>query len=324
MKNLVVLALDGIMDSSLAITLDTLRTGQGFLARQGKSKAVNIQVAAHGKTVRTQGNMRMRADLRFSDVVKTAKPPDWVIVPGLGLVNDAQITARLLLKDAQHAMALLRSLPDSVQIAAGCSAVFLLGQSGVLQSHLVTTTWWLAQQFRSRYADIQLDETRMLARDGRFLTAGSAFAQLDLSLAIVAETMGLNVAQMCSRYMLIDQRPSQARYMVQSHSRQVDPIVVAAERWIDQHIAKAITVVDLAANLAVTPKTLARHIATATGDSTLKFIQKRKILQASHLIETTALSIDAVAEQVGYQDGTALRKLIKREFGVTPGALRVR
>lgn len=45
-------------------------------------------------------------------------------------------------------------------------------------------------------------------------------------------------------------------------------------------------------------------------------------MRASHLIETTPLSIEAIAAQVGYQDGTALRKLIKREFGTTPSAMR--
>jgi transcriptional regulator GlxA family with amidase domain len=40
------------------------------------------------------------------------------------------------------------------------------------------------------------------------------------------------------------------------------------------------------------------------------------------LLETTAPPIETVAAQVGYQDGTALRKLIKREFGVTPSTLR--
>jgi transcriptional regulator GlxA family with amidase domain len=45
-------------------------------------------------------------------------------------------------------------------------------------------------------------------------------------------------------------------------------------------------------------------------------------IEASGLIETTTLSIDAIAAQVGCQDGTALRKLIKREFGTTLSALR--
>lgn len=110
--------------------------------------------------------------------------------------------------------------------------------------------------------------------------------------------------------------------MIHAHTQQTDPTVVAAERWIDTHLSEPISIAGLAAAVAVSPKTLARRIETATGVSPVKFIQRRRLLQASHLIETTSLSIDAVAARVGYQDGTALRKLVKRELGMTPAALR--
>jgi transcriptional regulator GlxA family with amidase domain len=34
------------------------------------------------------------------------------------------------------------------------------------------------------------------------------------------------------------------------------------------------------------------------------------------------MPIDAIAEKIGCQDGTTLRKLVKREFGATPGGIR--
>jgi transcriptional regulator GlxA family with amidase domain len=45
-------------------------------------------------------------------------------------------------------------------------------------------------------------------------------------------------------------------------------------------------------------------------------------MEAIRIIETTTLPFDAVAGQVGYQDATALRKIIKRELGITPSGLR--
>ena len=162
----------------------------------------------------------------------------------------------------------------------------------------------------------------MLVRDGRCMTAGSAFAQLDLALAIITDAMGATIAHLCSRYLLIDHRPSQARYMIPSHVRHTDTTVLAAERWIDEHLADGVTVSGLASALAVSPKTLSRRILAATGVSPVRFLQRRRVLQAAHLIETTQMTIDAVAATVGYQDGTALRKIIRRELGVTPASLR--
>lgn len=322
MKTLLILALEGAMDSSLTITLDTIRAGQQFQAGAARPGRLRVLVASHRRTVRTGGGLRLDADLVFSEVMKGAVRPDWIVIPGLGLVSGQAVSERFLQKDAIAAMALLRHVPDTTRIAAACSSVFLLAEAGLLGQRHVTMTWWLAKLFRARYPDVRLDEARMLVRDGRYLTAGSAYAALDMALAIVAETMGTAIAHLCSRYLLIDQRPSQARYMVQTHVQHVEPTVVAAERWIDAHLAGPISITALAKALAVTPRTLARRITAATGISPVKFVQRRRLLHAAHLIETTSGSIESIAAAVGYQDGTALRKLVKREFGTTPAALR--
>ena len=319
MKNIVVLALDGVMDSSLAITLDALRTANAFATRS-RTGGVHVTVAGYGKRVRTGGGMRLDAGASFDDLRDTRS--DWLIIAGLGMTSNEAVTARLLQKDAQAAITFLRDTKGIRKIGASCSSVFLIAESGLLATRHATTTWWLAQAFRERYPDVKLDEGRMLVRDGRYVTAGSAFAQLDLALAIITDTMGAAIAHLCSRYLLIDHRPSQARYMIPSHVRHTDATVLAAERWIDEHLADGVTVSALASALALSPKTLSRRILAATGVSPVRFLQRRRVLQAAHLIETTQMTIDAVAATVGYQDGTALRKIIRRELGVTPASLR--
>ncbi|MGN6186334.1 MAG: GlxA family transcriptional regulator [Thermoanaerobaculia bacterium] len=319
MKNILVVALDDLLDSSLTITLDAFRTADNFRQRIGRAARHKVLVAGYRKTIRTGLGMRIDADVLLHDAHDVRA--DWIIIPGLGVTNDAAITKRLAQKDARAAMELLK-FPNARKIGASCVSVFLLAEAGVIEDCDVTTTWWLAPIFRQRYPNIRLDETRMLVRDGRFLTAGSAFAQLDLTLAIITETMGATISDLCSRYLLIDRRPSQARYMIRAHTRNTDPTVVAAERWIDDNIEKPVSVTELADALAVSPRTLARRIAAATGISPVRFLQRRRVMQAANLIENTPLSIEEVALRVGYQDGTALRKLIKREFGTTPAALR--
>jgi transcriptional regulator GlxA family with amidase domain len=319
MKQLLILALDGVMDSSLTITLDTLRTAQSFRERMRTRGGLEWAVIGHRRSVRTGGGLRVRADFTFRDLPAGA---EWVIVPGLGMTSKQAIESRLAKSDALAAMNVLRERRLAKRIAASCSSVFLLAEAGLLAGRSATTTWWLSQIFRERYPDVRLDESRMLVRDGRFLTAGSAYAQLDLVLAVVTAAMGPEIAHLCSRYMLIDQRASQARYMIPSHVRQVDDIVLAAERWIDAHLAHPITITDLASAVAVSPKTLSRRISAATGLSPVRFLQRRRVMEAAHLIETTGLTLDAVASKIGYQDSTALRKIIKRELGTTPSNLR--
>lgn len=322
MKNLLVLALDGVLDSSLTITLDTLRAAQGFRERAGMSGGPRVYVTSHRKTLRTGGGLRLDVDFTFREVLEGAVRAEWLIVPGLGVTSLRAFAARLRQKDTVTAMELLRQKGIARRIAASCSSVFLLAEAGLLAGRSVTTTWWLAQSFRERYPGVRVDETRMLVRDGAYLTAGSAFAQLDVALAIVTATMGPEIANLCSRYLLIDRRASQARYMIPSHIRHVDETVIAAERWIDANLASPITITDLASAVAVSPKTLARRIVAATGLSPVRFLQRRRVMEAVHLIETTTMTVDSVATKVGYQDATALRKIIKRELGTTPSTLR--
>lgn len=311
------------MDSGLAIALDTLKTGSAFLAGRGGKEQIRLVVAGYRKGIQTGAGLRLTVDMTFKEIIESRLKPNWVVVPGAGPTSEKEIAARLEKNDAIEAMRLLQVLGKAkVKISAACSSVFILAEAGLLSGRAATTTWWLSQIFRTRYPDIKLDETKMLVRDGQYLTAGSAFAQLDLALAIVTDTMGASIAHLCSRYLLIDQRPSQARYMMQMHVQHIDPTVLAAERWIDAHLSMPISVATLSSELAVSSRTLARKIQSATGISPVKFIQRRKLMRAVHLIETTLMSIDAVAEKIGYQDGTALRKLVKREFGTTPGALR--
>ncbi|MES2163892.1 MAG: helix-turn-helix domain-containing protein [Pseudomonadota bacterium] len=321
MKIITVLVLDGVFDSSLSITLDTLHAAQSILAARGGAPAVQVRTIAAKAHVTTGAGMRMKADLQF----KTAKQQasDWIIVPGLGHRSDQALSDGFARSDTRQAMRWLAAEgTGKARIAASCSAVFLLAQAGLLDGRKATTAWWLAPAFRARYPAVTLDEARMLVRDGPCLTAGAALSQLDLMLAIVSEVFGESVAHWCSRYLLIDQRASQARYMMRDHLEHEDPAVIAAERWIDARLAQPMTVTALSSALALSPKTLARRIEAATGVSPIKFIQRRRLSRAAHLLETTSLSIEAVAAQVGYQDSTALRKLIKREFGVTPSTLR--
>lgn len=321
MKTILVLALDGVMDSSLAITIDTVRAAQA-LARGGKAGGVRLLTAGYRKTVKTGLGMKLEVDHRFADLANAAPKPDWIIVPGLGLTSDDAIRRRLAQADARAAVEVLQHAAPGTRLGASCSAVFLLAESGLLAGRHATTTWWLAQLFRARHPDVKLDEAHMLVRDGHICTAGAAYAQLDLILAVIADLMGNAAAETCSRYLLMDRRPSQARYMAQAHTQHIDPTVVAAERWIDAHLAGPINVAQMAGALALSSKTLSRRLDAALGMTPLKFVQRRRMLHALHLLDSTTLSIEAIAAQVGYQDGTALRKLIKREFGATPAALR--
>jgi transcriptional regulator GlxA family with amidase domain len=322
MKSVWILVLDGVMDSSLSITLDLLRAAQSIVGASRAPVRLDIRILGARTRVTTGCGLTLHTDARFREAVANDETPDWVIVPAMGEYG-SRLDAHLARTDVMQARRLLQALQvKKARIGASCASVFVLAEAGLLAGRRATTTWWLAGDFRARYPDVHLDERRMVVRDGSMLTAGSAFSQLDLMLAVLGDLVGVRVAERCARYLLIDRRPSQARYMMASHAQHHEPSVAAAERWIDDHLEEPLTVSRLSQALAMSEKTLARRVQAATGSSPIKLIQRRRVMMATHLIETTRLPIEEIAARVGYRDSTNLRRLIRRELDTSPSGLR--
>jgi len=57
------------------------------------------------------------------------------------------------------------------RLTAACIGTFVMVESGLLDHQRATTTWWLAPLFRKRYPKALLEESSMIVRSGRFITA---------------------------------------------------------------------------------------------------------------------------------------------------------
>jgi transcriptional regulator GlxA family with amidase domain len=78
----------------------------------------------------------------------------------------------------------------------------------------------------------------------------------------------------------------------------------------------------LARELCVSQKTLARHVRKATGKGTGEFVRSLRLRRARALLQDSRMTIDQVAAAVGYQDATALRRLMRQSTGASPSHFR--
>lgn len=53
-----------------------------------------------------------------------------------------------------------------------------------------------------------------------------------------------------------------------------------------------------------------------------KYLQKRRLIQAAHLLETTSYSVEEIMEAVGYENSSHFHKLFKEEYFMTPKLYR--
>jgi transcriptional regulator GlxA family with amidase domain len=115
--------------------------------------------------------------------------------------------------------------PGATTVAAACTGVFTLAESGLLDRRRATTSWWPGAAFRSRYPSVVLDLDSMVVADGGIVTAGAAFAHIDLALALVRR-VSPTLAGHVARLLVIDERTAQSAYLVTDHLDHNDPLVL--------------------------------------------------------------------------------------------------
>ena len=316
-----VIALHGAFDLGLAAVLDTLATANELAALQQLGEPrFDVTVVGLRRHVRTA--LGQQVPVRRVDAIKR---PDWVVLPAIGTKMPDALTQALTRRDVRDATAQLRRWhAGGARIAAACIGGFVLAESGLLDGHEATTTWWLGPLFRQRYPHVRLDESRMLVPSGRFVTAGAAIGHLDLALWLVRQ-VSPDLAALTARYLLVDARPSQAPYMIPDHLAHTDPLVQRFERWARNHLAHGFSLDAAADALATSKRTLQRRIDTVLGKTPLSYFQDLRVERAVHLLRTTPhADVEAIAAQVGYADGVTLRALLRKRLGRGVRELRAR
>ena len=193
------------------------------------------------------------------------------------------------------------------------NAAFVLAESGLLEGHRATTTWWLAPLFRKRYPGVLLDESSMIVRSGPFVTAGAALSHVDLTLRLV-RGISPQLASLTARYLIVDPRPSQSAYALTDHLVHSDPIVERFESWARGRLTDGFSLDDAARAVGSSKRTLARRMHSVLGRSPLSYFQTLRVERAVHLLKTSSASVDEVATRVGYADGATLRALLRRRL----------
>ncbi|MGH6641795.1 MAG: GlxA family transcriptional regulator [Bradyrhizobium sp.] len=248
---------------------------------------------------------------------------DLVIVPGLGTASADELDGKIKSSACRRAADLLvDAFEAKAMLAASCASTFLLAETGLLDGRRATTTWWLAPLFQRRYPEVELATDRMVVADWPIATGGAAMAQMDLMLAVVGKFAGPNLASACANYLLLDERRSQVPFMAISYLAGQDSKIAKAEKWVRENIACDFTMEELAAAVALAPRTFARRIAATCGVSPIQFVQRIRLETARYLLETTRLPVDEIARQVGYAEPSTLRRLIRRDTRHSPGHFR--
>jgi transcriptional regulator GlxA family with amidase domain len=314
-----VVVYDGVFDSGLTAILDVLGNANALGGQIHEPPTWNVTTVGPAPQVRTGAGLLVEPKpLEF------AQTADLLVVPALAgsqpsavldhVGGDASLPLRNLIA---------RTRDRGASIASACAGAFLLAEAGILDGVRATTTWWLSPVFRSRYPRVQVDHSRMVITCDGITTAGAAFGHIDLALSIVRAGSPA-LADLVTRYLVVDERPSQSAYTIPSALAQSDPTVAAFERWTREHLAGPISIPDAAQAIGVSERTLQRSVQRTVGTSPIRFVQDLRIERACHLLRTTDLSVETISRKVGYEHAHTLRVLLRERTGKTASALRGR
>lgn len=170
-----------------------------------------VRIASEdGSAVMSSAGTRLGADLSVADV---REPLDVLVVPG-GPEWESLIKDDALLD-------VVRSLNEKSRCTASvCTGAFLLAAAGLLNGRRAATHWRHSRQLANRYPAVRVDPDAIFVRDGKMMTSAGVSAGIDLSLALVEEHYGAEVARSVAKDMVVFmQRPGgQSQFSVRART----------------------------------------------------------------------------------------------------------
>jgi transcriptional regulator GlxA family with amidase domain len=189
---------------------------------------------------------------------------------------------------------------------------------------LVTTHWAFANELQKRHPLVKLMPDRIFIHDGLVWTSAGMTAGIDLMLALVEDDLGVDVARMVAKKMVVYHR----RAGGQSQFSALLELEPKSDR-IQQTLAHAranlrdpLSVEDLADVAHLSPRQFSRAFKSETGQSPAHAIENLRVEAAREMIDAGNLALSVIAEESGFGDPERMRRAFLRSLGHPPQSMR--
>jgi len=199
----------------------------------------------------------------------------------------------------------------------------------LLDGHEATTHWAYCDLLARRYPKIKVRPQRALVVSGegqRLVMAGGGTSWLDLALYLIARTAGVEAAMRTARVNLIDWHDiGQQPFARLARSRQVDDALIArCQNWIAEHYNERAPVASMVRLSGIAERSFKRRFQQATGMAPLQYVHTLRLEEAKQMLESTDQPIEAIANEIGYEDAAFFSRLFRRNVNLTPAQYRKR
>ncbi|MFM0625165.1 GlxA family transcriptional regulator [Paraburkholderia xenovorans] len=217
-----------------------------------------------------------------------------------------------------------RALSTSRRIAAPCTGAFILAEAGVLDGRRATTHWRFAHDLQCRFPEIAVEEDQIFIVDGPIWTSAGMTATIDMALAMIEKDHGQDVSRAVARKLVVYHRRAGGQSQF-STLLDLEPKSDRIQKAIDHanaNLRNALTVEELADVAGLSPRQFSRAFSAETGQSPAKAVEHLRVEAARLLLEKGRLSLDVIADEVGFSDRERMRRAFLRTIGQPPQAVR--
>lgn len=253
-----------------------------------------------------------------TDALKTA---DTVVVPGT-MRSSVRKDGRL---DAP-ARAAFDLIPGDARVISLCTGAFGLAAAGLLDGRRATTHWQTVAQFRRLYPQVHLEESALFLDEGMVMTSAGLSAGLDLCLHVIRSDAGWKTANDVARHCVTPPHRDgdQSQFIKWPVPTQGNTGTTATQEWARGRLSEPLTVQQLAGHAQMSSRTFARRFTEETGASPARWLARERVRRCQELLESTDLTVDTIAQRVGFGTGATLRARLRAETGTTPSSYRRR
>ncbi len=230
-------------------------------------------------------------------------------------------------KDRDLIDAIVRMASRSKRVMSICSGAMLLAESGLLNGRRATSHWAICKMMSRNFPDIEIDSDAIWVKDDNVYTSAGVTAGMDLSLAIVTEDHGRDVALSIARMKVM--------YMVRAGGQSQFSAALLAQTAATGRTSKLAAEIAadpskdwrlpvMAAQAHMSERTFSRVFAKEMGMTPAKYVETARLDAARRMLEDGGKTIETVAYEAGFGDAERLRRAFHRRLGLGPAAYRNR
>lgn len=234
---------------------------------------------------------------------------DTVVVPGFSPLDHPPEKVSNALRQASR---------RGARIVSVCTGAFALAAAGLLDGKRATTHWRNAGRLAALYPSTTVDASVLYIDEGVSTSAGVA-AGIDLCLHLVRNDFGTEAASRiaCRMVVAAHREGGQAQFIDNPVAAPIG-LFGATCVWAQKNLSEPISVGDLARHAGWAPSPFARRFLAEAGVTPLKWLTGQRIAEARRLLESSELTVEAIARRCGLGTSTNMRLHFMRELSMTP------